>query len=125
MIDKEANIIIGEQEFYSYTKKFKYLGSIFTSLQKDDENIKRRISQACNAFAQAKKVLCNHKLQAMTRTRLYKATVVNLLLWGSESCALTKEQKRKVEVCHHPSLRKMAGITIFDVTEQRITNKKV
>ena len=125
MIDKEANIIIGEQEFYSYTKKFKYLGSIFTSLQKDDENIKRRISQACNAFAQAKKVLCNHKLQAMTRTQLYKATVMNLLLWGSESCALTKEQQRKVEVCHHPSLRKMAGITIFDVTEQRITNKKV
>ena len=29
--DKEADIMIGEQEFfYSYTKKFKHLGSIFT-----------------------------------------------------------------------------------------------
>ena len=30
-IDEEADIMIGEQEFYSYTKKFKYLGSIFIS----------------------------------------------------------------------------------------------
>ena len=55
-IDKEADIMIGEHEFYSYTKKFKYLGSIFTSSLKDDDDIKRIISQACSsAFAQAKK----------------------------------------------------------------------
>ena len=92
---------------------------------KDDDDIKRRISQACGAFAQAEKVLCNRKLQAITRTRFYEATVVNLLLWGCESWALTKEQKRKLEVCHHRSLRKMAGITIFDVKEKHITNKQV
>ena len=67
-IDEEADIMIGEQEFYSYTKRFKYLGSIFTSSLKDDDNIKRRISQACSAFAQAKKLLCNRKLQVITRT---------------------------------------------------------
>ena len=117
--------MIGGQEFYSYTKKFKYLGSIFTSSLKDDDDIKRRISQACGAFAQAEKVLCNRKLQAITRTRFYEATVVNLLLWGCKSWALTKEQKRKLEVCHHRSLRKMAGITIFDVKEKHITNKQV
>ena len=116
---------IGEQEFYSYTKKFKYLGSIFTSSLKDDDNIKRRISQACSAFAQAKKLLCNRKLQVITRTWFYEATVVNLLLWGCESWALTKEQKRKLEVCHHLSLKRTAGITIFDVKEKHITNKQV
>ena len=53
---------IKNEEFYLYTKKFKYLGSIFTSSKKDDEDIKRRISQACGAFAQAEKILCNHKM---------------------------------------------------------------
>ena len=53
---------IKNEEFYLYTKKFKYLGSIFTSSKKDDEDIKRRISQACGAFAQAEKVLFNHKM---------------------------------------------------------------
>ena len=33
--------------------------------------------------------------------------------------------KIKLEVCYHRSLRKMAGITIFDAKEQRITNKQV
>ena len=75
IIDEEVDIMIGEQEFYSYTKKFKYLGSICTPSLKDDEDIKRRISQACGAFAQAEKLLCNHKLQAITRIRFYKATV--------------------------------------------------
>jgi hypothetical protein len=69
------------------------LGSIFTSSLKDYENIKRGISQACGAFAQAEKVLCNRKLQAITRIRFYEATVVNLLLWGCESWALTKNEK--------------------------------
>ena len=52
--DKKAGIMIGEQEFYlySYTKKFKYLGSIFTPSIKDNKDIKRRINQACRAFAQ-------------------------------------------------------------------------
>ena len=67
-IDEEADIMIGEHEFYSYTKKFKYLGSIFTSSLKDDDDIKRSISPACGGFAQA------------ARTRFYEATVVNLLL---------------------------------------------
>ena len=98
---------------------------MFALSLKDDKDIKRRISQACGAFAQAKKVLCNHKLQAKPRIGFYKATAVNLLLLESESWALTKEQKRKLEVCHHRSLRKMAGITIFDVKEKHITNKQV
>ena len=124
-IDEEAEIMIGEHAFYSYTKKFKYLGSIFTSSLKDDDDIKRRINQACGAFTQAQKVLCNRKLQAITRTRFYEATVVNLLLWGCKSWALTKEQKRKLKVCYHQSLRNMGGITIFDVKGKHITNKQV
>ena len=116
--DKKADIMIGEQEFYlySYTKKFKYLGSIFTPSIKDNKDIKRRINQACRAFAQAKKVLCNHRLQTKTRIWFYEATAVNLLLLRSECWTITKELKRKLEVCHHRSLRKMAGIIIvFDV----------
>tara|TARA_B110001450_G_C17275967_1_gene341450 strand:+ start:164 stop:376 length:213 start_codon:yes stop_codon:yes gene_type:complete len=46
LMNEEADIMPGEQEFYSYTKKFKYLGSIFTSSLKDDEDIKRR-SRKC------------------------------------------------------------------------------
>ena len=37
-------------------QEIQILGSIFTPSLKDDKDIKRRVSQACGAFAQAEKV---------------------------------------------------------------------
>ena len=44
---------------------------------------------------------------------------------GMQELGTHKGTKRKLEVCHHRSLRKMAGITIFDVKEKHIINKQV
>ena len=84
-------------EFFSYTDKFKYLGTIFTPSQKDDLDICRRINQVNGAFALMKRVLCNKNIPAELRVQLYDATVINILLWGCESWASTKELRRKLE----------------------------
>ena len=110
-----ADIIVNEFEFFSYTDKFKYLGTIFTPSLKDDLDIRHRITQANGAFATMKQVLCNKDMPAKLRVRLYDATVINILLWGCESWALTEELRRKLEVCHHRFLRKIVGIIIYDV----------
>ena len=120
-----ADIIINEFEFFSYTDKFKYLGTIFTPSLKDDLDIQRRINQANGAFATMKRVLCNEDIPAKLRVRLYDATVINILLWGCESWALTAELRRKLEVCHHRFLRKMVNITIYDVKDNHISNEQV
>jgi hypothetical protein len=120
-----ADILINENEFFSYCDKFKYLGSIFTPSLKDDMDIQRRINQANGVFATMKRVLCNKELSAKLRIRLYNATVINILLWGCESWALTEELRRKIEVCHHRFLRKMIGITIYDVKDHHISNFQV
>ena len=62
-----ADIIINEFEFFSYTDKFKYLGTIFTPSLKDDLVIQRRINQANGAFATMKQVLCNKDLPTKLR----------------------------------------------------------
>jgi len=62
-----ADIIINEFKFFSYTDKFKYLGTIFTQSLKDDLEIRRRINQANGAFATMKRVLCNEKIPAKLR----------------------------------------------------------
>ena len=120
-----ADILINEFEFFSYCNKFKYLGTIFTPSLKDDLDIQRRINQANGAFATMKRVLCNKDIPATLRIRLYNATVTNILLWGCESWALTEELRRKLEVCHHRFLRKMIGITIYDVKDNHISNEQV
>ena len=120
-----ADILINEFEFFSYCDKFKYLGTIFTPSLKDDMDIQRRINQANGAFATMKRVLCNKNIDTKLRIRLYDATVINILLWGCESWALTEELRRKLEVCHHRFLRKMVGVTIYDVKDHHISNAQV
>ena len=66
-----ADIIINEFKFFSYTDKFKYLGTIFTPSLKDDLDIQQRITQACSAFATMKRVFWNKDIPAKLRVQLY------------------------------------------------------
>ena len=120
-----ADIMVGGTNYFSYCDKFKYLGTIFTPNLKNDEDIKKRISQATGAFAAMEKTLCNQQLQVCYRIRIYEATVLNILLWGCESWALTVELRRNLEVCHHRFLRRMAKINIYDVMEHHISNDEI
>jgi hypothetical protein len=49
---------------------------------------------------------------------------VNIALWGS-SWALKEADRSKLEAFHHGCLRKMCGLTMWDVAEKRITNEHV
>jgi len=80
-----ADILIHENEFFSYCNKFKYLGTIFIPSLKDDLGIQRRITQACSPFATMKRVLCNRNIPAKLRIRLYDATVINISFGDDES----------------------------------------
>ena len=115
-------IYLNDHEFFGYCNKFKYLGTIFTPSLKDDADINKRIASAVGAFATMKKVLCNSKIPVKLRVWIFDATVVNILLWGCESWALTAELERKLKVCHNRFLRKMVGITIiYDVKDHHIS----
>ena len=116
-----ADIYLNDHEFFGYCNKFKYLGTIFTPSLKDDADINKRITSAVGAFATMKKVLCNSRIPVKLRVRIFDATVVNILLWGCESWALTAELERKLKVCHNRFLRKMVGITIYDVKDHHIS----
>ena len=113
MMINTADIMIGDTNFYSYCKEFKYLGTTFTPSLKDDVDINKRITQATKAFATMEKTLRNKKLNPCYKIRIYEATVLNILLWGCESWALTTELRRQLEVCHNRFLRRMANITIM------------
>ena len=101
------------------------LGTTFTPSLKDDVDINKRITQATKAFATMEKTLRNKKLNPCYKIRIYEATVLNILLWGCESWALTTELRRQLEVCHNRFLRRMANINIYDVMEQHIKNDTI
>jgi hypothetical protein len=120
------DIEIDADRFMSFCIKFKYLGSYFLPELNDTADITERISQARKLFGSTnKQLLGNKKIPIDIRRRLYQAIVVNIALWGSESRALKEADRSKLEAFHHRCLRKMCGLTMWDVAEKRITNEYV
>jgi Reverse transcriptase (RNA-dependent DNA polymerase) len=123
--NETKNIEIDDNRYFSFSKKFKYLGSIFSNTLDDTEDIERRIQQATAAFASlSEHVLHNKKISKKLRKRTYETLIINLLLWGCESWALKEHDRQRLETCHHRCIRRMLNITIYDVQEQKITNEQ-
>ena len=118
------DIMLNSHEYFSFCDTFKYLGTTFTSDLDDSADIKKRIQKASGAFYKMSKVLKDPNLSHKMRIRTYEATVLNILLFGCESWALKKEDRRKLEVCHHKFLRSMLGIAMA-ATGQRPTHQEL
>ena len=56
---------------------------------------------------------------------IFLAIPINLLLWECEIWALQTFLLKKLEVFLHSSIRRILGIIIIEVKDQRITNKTV
>jgi hypothetical protein len=120
------DIEIDDDRFMSFCVKIKYSGSYFVPELNDTADITERISQARKLFGSMnKQLLSNKKIPINIRRRLYQAIVVNIVLWGSECWALKEPNRSKLEAFHHRCLRRMCGLTMWDVAEKRIKNEQI
>jgi hypothetical protein len=120
------DIKIDDDRFMSFCVKFKYLVSYFVPELNNTADTTERISQARKLFGSMnKQLLNNEKIPIDIRRRLYQMIVVDIALWGSESWALKESNRSKLEAFHHGCLRRMRGLTMWDVAEKRITNEHV
>ena len=68
------------------------------------------------------------KLQAVelrTKCLLYKAIPLNLLLWGAENWSQNSNDIKKLERFHHNAIRRILGVSMTQVKEERITNAEI
>ena len=78
--------MIDDERFSGYCTNFKYLGTTFTPVLNDSNDVQLRIDQASKAFyAMNKNVFRCKEISIKLRLRTYNAIIVNLLLWGCES----------------------------------------
>jgi hypothetical protein len=74
----------------SFCRHFKYLGSHNSYNLKDDYDIDKRISAASKSMGALKKVWnCPH-LNIWSNYQLFRAILMNLLLWGCENWPMRK-----------------------------------
>jgi len=84
--------------FVSFTRTFRYLGSLISYYLRDDDDITSRLAAANGSMGKMKEVWQNPHLDVYNKYLLFHAIPMNLLLWGAETWSLRKSQLDKLEV---------------------------
>ena len=103
-----------ENEEVKKTEAFTYLGSKITECGKSTDEIKCRIGKAGSAFGSLNKIMRARNINLRTKMNIYNATVLSILLYGSETWTITKVDSNKLDAFHHKCLRKVLGVTYRD-----------
>jgi hypothetical protein len=111
--------------YVSFTRTFRYLGSLINYSLRDDDVITARIASTTAAMGALKDVWRNPHLDIYNKYLLFRAIPMNLLLWGAETWSLRKTQLDELEVFLHRSIRRILQIAMSTVKEERIRNKRV
>ena len=101
-----------------FVDSFTYLGSLITNDGSSSRDITSRIAKAASAMCRLSNPLFRkHRISIRTKTNMYRALVVSVLLYGSEAWATTLADRRRLRQrrlrwfghlhrmhCHPPSL---------------------
>ena len=101
--------------------KFKYLGSTVQQSGDSGCEVKRRIQAGWNGWRRLSGILCDRKLSAKLKGKIYKTAVRPAMMYGMETVALTGRQEQELSVAELRMLRFALGVTRRD----RIRNEYI
>lgn len=92
--------------------KFRYLGVDISS--EGEVDVQSKISKFLKITGLINKILRHNKTTRETRLRVYNTLAVPMLTYGSETWALRKTDKKRIEAAEMRYLRRTAGLTLRD-----------
>ena len=102
-------------------KNFKYLGSTVGSEGRCKEEVRGRIQSGWMSSKKMSGVLCDRKLSARVKDKMYKSVVRPAMLYGMETVVVTERQVGKMEDAE----LKMVKWALGETTKDKIRNESV
>ncbi|KAK3547537.1 hypothetical protein QTP86_021515 [Hemibagrus guttatus] len=102
-------------------QEFKYLGSTVQSNGECGKEVKKRVQAGWNGWRKVSGVLCDQKISARIKGKVYRTVVRPVMLYGLETVSLRKRQESELEVAELKLLRFSLGVTRLD----RIRNEYI
>ncbi|CAF4230155.1 unnamed protein product [Rotaria magnacalcarata] len=94
---------------------FTYLGCIITNDQRHDTELSARLTKASKAFNMLRHAIWHRKSVSITaRLRIFRACILPVLLYGSETWALTMKQEQRIASFYNRCLRTIIGVNLGD-----------
>ena len=105
---------------------FTYLGSNITVDGEIKDEVKCRMSKAARAFGCLQRsIFQNWSFSTETKQRVYRATVLSVLLYGAETWTTKTESMRQLNGFHNRCVRTIMGITKYQQWKEKITSKRL
>ena len=95
-------------------KEFRYLGSHIAADGSLDGEISHRIQSGWKNWKRTTGVLCDRKISARVKGKVFKSVVRPAMLYGAETWPIKRAQESKLEVAEMRMLRWMLGVTRRD-----------
>ena len=96
-------------------EKFKYLGIVFTSDGKQDEELDIRTGKASAVMrALQRSIVMKKELSRTAKLSVFKTVFVPILTYGHESWVVTERVRSRVQAAEMRFLRKIEGVTLLD-----------
>ncbi|KAK3568206.1 hypothetical protein QTP86_000223 [Hemibagrus guttatus] len=92
-------------------QEFKYLGSTVQSNGECGKEVKKRVQAGWNGWRKVSGVLCEGKISARIKGKVYRTVVRAAMLYGLETVSLRKRQESELEVAELKMLRFSLGVT--------------
>ncbi|KAK3521469.1 hypothetical protein QTP70_005773 [Hemibagrus guttatus] len=86
-------------------QEFKYLGSTVQSNGECGKEVKKRVQAGWNGWRKVSGVLCDQKISARIKGKVYRTVVRPAMLYGLETVSLKKRQESELEVAELKMLR--------------------
>ena len=93
--------------------EFKYLGSTVQESGCERE-VKKRVQAGWNRWRRVSGVICDRRLPAKVKGKVYRSVVRPAMVYGFEMVAVTKKQVEEMEVAEMKMLRFAMGVTRKD-----------
>ena len=95
-------------------KEFKYLGSTMQESGGCEREVKKRVQAGWNRWRRVSGVICDRRLPARVKGKVYSLMVRSAMVYGLETVAVTKKQVEEMEVAEMKMLRFAMGVTRKD-----------
>ena len=95
-------------------KEFKYFGSTVQESGGCEREVKKRVQAGWNGWRRVSGVICDRRLPARIKGKVYSSVVRPAMVYGLEAVAVTKKQVEEMEVAETKMVRFAMGVTRKD-----------
>lgn len=101
-----CNTLELEKEQIKGVEKCKYLGVIFNKQGTSNDEIQERIRKGKQAIGALNPILWERNIRKHTKKRIYNTIVKSVVIYGSESWEITKDNRRKLRATEMDFMRR-------------------